>query len=497
MTMRNNDLAAERAVLAGVCRYGAEGYHEVADLVNESTFSIDSNQIIWSCFKKLIEHDERQKIDIPSVCSCATELGIGYIFEKKQEIQHLQSIFNFPVDISNVRKFAAKLRKLQLAKDYADSLTVARDKLYEVTGEEAVSDILSIGEKAIFDFGNTITNTNDGPVSLGSDIDELIAKLEAEPVEQMGISTGYSKFDFAIGGGLRDATVNVIGARPKTGKTLLSDNIGSHIAGNVLLPVLNLDTEMIRKDHQIRTLAMLSEVAINDIETGRYSKQPNKRHVVRAAASRIKNMTYDHQSIGGLGIDEILGYTRRWISKRVGFRADGRANPCVIIYDYLKLTSSAGLGNNLSEFQALGFMMTKLHDFGVKYEIPILAFVQLNRDGINKEDTDSISQSDRIAWLCSNFTIYKKKSDEEIAEDGPEHGARKLVPVMARHGQGLESGEYINMIFKGYCGKIIEGKTNLEIQSNVSSTQKNEVFVVNDDDDKETIQNEIFGPGEA
>ena len=33
-------------------------------------------------------------------------------------------------------------------------------------------------------------------------------------------------------GGLRKGTVNVIGARPKTGKTLLADNIGIHIAKN-------------------------------------------------------------------------------------------------------------------------------------------------------------------------------------------------------------------------------------------------------------------------
>ena len=45
----------------------------------------------------------------------------------------------------------------------------------------------------------------------------------------------------------------------------------------------------------------------------------------------------------------------------------------------------------------------------------------LFRDGITKESTDTASGSDRIVWLCSNFTIYKRKSDEEIAKDGPEN----------------------------------------------------------------------------
>ena len=62
----------------------------------------------------------------------------------------------------------------------------------------------------------------------------------------------------------------------------------------------------------------------------------------------------------------------------------------------------------------------------------MVTFVQLNRDGITKESTDTASGSDRIIWLCSNFTIFKRKSDEEIAEDGPENGNRKLLPLVSR-----------------------------------------------------------------
>ena len=59
----------------------------------------------------------------------------------------------------------------------------------------------------------------------------------------------------------------------------------------------------------------------------------------------------------------------------------------------------------------------------------------------------------------TNFTIYKVKSPEEIAADGPEHGNRKLVPVSARHGEGMDPGDYINVHFYGKYGKIVEGET--------------------------------------
>ena len=121
----------------------------------------------------------------------------------------------------------------------------------------------------------------------------------------------------------------------------------------------------------------------------------------------------------------------------------------------------------MKEYQALGFLMTGLHNFAIKYEIPILAFIQLNRDGITKESTDTASGSDRIIWLCSNFSIYKNKSDEEIAKDGPENGNRKLVPLIARHGEGLQDKDYINVNMIGKYGKLIEGKTAFELEDGI------------------------------
>ena len=163
---------------------------------------------------------------------------------------------------------------------------------------------------------------------------------------------------------------------------------------------------------------------------------------------------------------------RRWLVKEVGLKEDGTANDCVIFYDYLKLMDSAGISQDMKEYQVLGFMMTSLHNFAIRYKVPIVAFVQLNRDGITKESTDTASGSDRIIWLCSNFTIFKRKSDEEIAEDGPNNGNRKLVPLISRHGGGLDDNDYINCYMKGWCAKITEGRTRLDVVNNKQGAEK-------------------------
>ena len=69
-----------------------------------------------------------------------------------------------------------------------------------------------------------------------------------------------------------------------------------------------------------------------------------------------------------------------------------------------------------------------------------------------------------MIWLCTSFSIFKKKSPEELAEDGPKAGNRKLVPIVARHGAGLDDGDYFIMNLQGEYFKLSELKTRNEFQ---------------------------------
>ena len=412
---------------------------------------------------------------------------MSHILSKKEEAQHLKAIFDFPVHIENVRKFATKIRKLEIARSLHQELKVTQDKILDVNGSESISSILGIAEDAIFNFSSNLGNdTESAPEIIGSQIEEYIEELKNNPIDQVGISTGFPVYDQAIGGGLRRGTINVIGARPKVGKTLLSDNMGYYIANQLKIPVLNMDTEMTKNDHIHRLLAMSTEIEMSKIETGKFSDSPSLSEKISKTVADLKKAPLFHKSIAGKSFEEQISIMRRWLVREVGLNDDGTAKECVIFYDYLKLMDSAGISQDLKEYQVLGFMMTALHNFAMQYQVPIVAFVQLNRDGITKESTDSASGSDRIIWLCSNFTIFKRKSDEEIAEDGPDSGNRKLVPIISRHGGGLDDNDYINCYMKGWCAKIIEGKTKLEVSNNVKS--KNDGFILNDNNNENEIE---------
>ena len=114
MTMVLCDPSAERAVLAGICTYGEDAYLDVADIIQDTTFTIDSNTVIFKCLKTICEREQKPSIDIATIFSTAEELGLAHILTKKEELQHLKAVMDFPVILENVRKFAAKIRKLEI-----------------------------------------------------------------------------------------------------------------------------------------------------------------------------------------------------------------------------------------------------------------------------------------------------------------------------------------------------------------------------------------------
>jgi replicative DNA helicase len=468
------DLATERAVLAGIATYGSNGYNEVADILTATAFTDEFNQIVFRCCEYLLKDANNAQVDLASILAAATSLGYSQVMlGRPDERKLLRSILNFPIHQSNIRNMALRLAKLEVARRLKREIHSAGKLLDSITGDEPIDHIISLAENPIFELTTELsTSQSSGPIKLGEGVRAYIDYLAANPCQMVGISTGYPNYDLSIGGGLRKGTVNLIGARPKIGKTTFGDNVGIHIATILDTPVLNIDTEMSKEDHRVRILANLSEVPIQDIETGAFTENSWKRDRVNKAIDKFEKIPYYYESVAGKAFDEIVAMMRRWVH-----RVPGDGKPCVIIYDYLKVMDYEGFSKNMQEYQLLGFQISNLHNFMVRHEeARCLSFIQLNRDGISREDTDVASGSDRQIWLCDNFSIFKKKSDEELAEDNTAN--RKMVQLITRHGAGLEDGDYINMQFKGQYNKIVEGKTRNQVKAD--KRKQIEGFVVND-----------------
>jgi len=456
-----SDPAAEKYVLSGIYNLGTNCYYDICDIISPTVFTIDNNQILYDCLDYAINSMDANICDIGVLQSAANSLNISNIINRRDVAQHIKSIIDFPIELSKVRKFAIKIKNLEIARNLNKELNFAQEEILDLTGDEKTSEIIGLAENRILDFSINTVLDNSGPKKTSDDIVDFIKELRENKVDQVGISTGFPKYDKYIGAGLRPG-VTIIGARAKMGKSTLGLNMGSHIS-SLGIPVLNLDTEMSYTDHLTKLIACKTEVPIYKIETGQFADKNHTNNAVEHFGINSPD-NYYHISIAGTPFDEQIAIMRRWILKHVGLNKKGQANQCLIVYDYLKLMQTKDL-NNMQEYQALGFMLTRLQDFAMKYAVPILGFCQMNRDGIGgTEDESVIAQSDRIAWFCTSFTIFKRKTNEELAEDGLENGSHKLIPIITRYGPTFDYGNYINCHFNGAIAKVTEGLTRFEIK---------------------------------
>ena len=457
-----SDIESENAILTAMFEHGVDAYVELCDVIDCETFSSKRNKFLNRALEKAFK--TAVHVDLPSVMTAATQLGIEKHLNTSGMGSHIEMLMQSHVRQDNLMNFAAQIKKFELARKMLKISNRISLDVNSLRGDETIDEILAIAEVPLVDLLQE-DDPSKQTEEIGEGIEEYIEHIKENPCDQIGISSGFPRFDAAIGGGLRRRCVDLVSARPKVGKSVCGDNIAINVCKQGV-PILMLDTEMSKEDHFNRLIANMSGVPINDVATAKFAADPEQNVAVMEAVDTIKNMPYTYASVAGQPMDKILNIIKRWVLHDVGTDENGRTNDCVVIYDYLKLMSSSSINNNIQEFQALGFQITSLHNLSVKYDFACVAFVQLNREGITKESTDAVSGSDRLVWLCTSFSIFKLKSPDELAEDGPAAGNRKLVPLVCRHGPGMEDGNYININMEGSHARLKELRTRDEMRAN-------------------------------
>ena len=470
-----SDKIAERVVISSLLNGGSKILSSYAFGIQPEFFTTDLNQSCFRCIKNICERDDANKISIEMICSEAKSIGLENILCTKESVEHLKTISLHPFNEDEVGSFCRKIKFWHTVENLDSRLKKGVKKISELKGDESLLDLVSSIEEDIFGYLPDMVSGDD-LVDMSSFSLDHIKFIEENPCQSAGIPTGFPKYDQAIGGGFRRGTVNIVGARPKVGKSTFCLNICRNISQRGV-PVLYLDTEMKKESQAVKLVSLISKVDQYKIETGQFKEKENLSTSVDEALGKISTLPFTHSNVSGKKPEEILSIIRRWLSSSVGKDSNGHTNDCVVILDYLKTMDTSDLGD-LKEYQYLGDVITKMHNFAVKHDIPVLSTVQLNRDGINREDGSVISGSDRILWLCSSMSFLKKKTDEDVAAgDLMSNGDRKMIVVDTRYGSGMDSSsEYINVVSNmDYC-EMVEGRYNYEVLDDAG-------FVSDDDDD--------------
>ena len=289
--MKNfNTKPLERDLLAGLCQHDYKTYVDV-DYLDANCFEYDTNRDIWTCIVYCYNVYKCTNIDYASIKRSIVDLKMESL-EDDQIKKYVDSLFKYTISSSNTVNVAKTLKKCSLIRNLSESLQDAQEAVQKFDGTQSVSDILACAERPILDFSTGITEENK-LISIDNYIDDYIQHVIDNPNQSAGLSSGYPIWDKAIGGGLRRGNISIIGARLKQGKSQLALNVAIH---NIKcgVPVLYLDTEMLREEQMARFIANVLHIPIDNIENGQFTEDQLKSATKINQSPALKYFTHEN-----------------------------------------------------------------------------------------------------------------------------------------------------------------------------------------------------------
>lgn len=465
------DTYAERMIITGLLNHGSAIFYDIDNLITTNYFALKENKVIYGAIKELIANKNIEKPDISAI--------IGIIGEDRAEkldiTEYILALSEDFISKDNIQPFVQKVARLALGRELKTKLLESVSKIEEISGEEKLTQIISIAEDPIVNFVSKFLHQDD-LTDFRTYYDLHLQYLEKNRNYSKGLATGFPRWDAAIGGGLRKPGVHLMGGRAKSGKSFIAMIIAKFVASQNI-PVLFLDSELTKEIMMNRLLSSLSGVPIEEIEDGVFFDDPKKGEAINKIRQDIEALPFYYYNISARNHKEWLSLIRRWLMSEVGFDEDGNMKECLVVLDYIKTMNLEDLGH-MAEFQYLGQVITDLHNTAIQYNIPILAMVQLNREGINRSDQDVIAGSDRLIGLCSSCSILKRKHADDLAAEpistNRTSGDRKIEVIVSRFGPGLPEGCYINVWSDLSRAIMVEGRTNLE-NRNINDSDNDDI----------------------
>lgn len=257
-----------------------------------------------------------------------------------------------------------------------------------------------------------------------------------------------------------------------THNTTIALDYTTFVADKYNVNVLHFDNgEMSKEELQFRQAAALTGVPLYLLETGQW-RQAGEAIItkVRDGLKRAKKLKFYYYCVGGMSPDEMVA-----AAKKFYYSVVGRGKEMILSFDYLKSTGQL-TGNN-TEYQFFGEVTDKFKKliqkdilFDNKPMISLFTSVQSNRSGIvsNRrpdqinDDESQVGGSDKIIQLATHLAILRKKTTDEILEDGEQFGTHKLIFRAARH-LGQDTAGHLEPVKDG--DRLKDNFINLSIKN--------------------------------
>lgn len=449
----------EKLVLAGILKF-PNSFHETSGFIEEGDFAHDINRIVFSVLRNAIHRNE--PVDKTLIAQKILNLGASF----KDEISpfdYLDALSMTPVTVKtmvsalkDLKVFTRRRQFVEVAEQIRKKMIKGKDMSYEEVNRWV--------DATFYEKMNSFYSASDA-VDLFETMYDRAEELAMNPKEELGFATPYPTFN-EMYGGFQVGEVYVFCSRPKQGKTSWLNATAIQMS-NVIhkLPCLILDTEMQEDMIGDRVLASMTDIPLWHLRTGNWGKYAEYQEAFKKEKARQAKDKYQiyHKYVMNMPIEEVIQVIKRWYYTKVG-----RGNPCIVVYDYIKMTGES-LSDHNKEYQVIGEKINKLKELvGKEVNAPLITAMQLNRSGENKkgkqnDDSTAISLSDRALWFASYVGIFRRKTLEELSEYGTQFGSHTLIHIESRW-QGRSGKGHMDSV-KDHNGNIVSNFTNFDVDN--------------------------------
>lgn len=336
-------------------------------------------------------------------------------FVDMSDVLARKSVEEYKVLVSNVMDAAFRRDTFQKLKEcqamvYDRSETDVEQKIYSL-----IDDVMT-----------SYATTNDIP-PYSEKIDECWAEIQSrQGVGYSGIPFKFKTLNDYVT--IEKGELVIFAAEAKQGKSMLLLNCAIDLLRQDKA-VLYLDSELNTRLFTARVLAHLSGIEYRRLVAGSYTKDEEK--LILDAIDWIKTRKFTHIYIPMFDLQSIYTAVKK-IQHTTGLD--------VLIVDYFK---SSGDGDAWNSYAELGrFTDMVKNQIAGDMGIAAIGAAQATVNG-------KVADSAKIGRNASTICLIQDKTAEEVAEDGPECGNKKLRVVLNRNGAQMTSNEWIDLQFTG------------------------------------------------
>ena len=445
-----------------------QDYYDVAPILTERSFVDIYNKKIFNTIVLLLKSGN--EINTTSVAQKLSDWNITH--KDGNDIDNYLGAVSFTQ--SNKKGFGEcckDLYKLSLRRDAFERAKEIAAAQFS-NADQSPLQIMNEINRIVDDFQIGATDDVEPTFILEGLADHIKEKANS-PQKAVGIPWPYEELNDACGG-LRFGDLHMILADTGAGKTTLLMDIALKVAlgGH---HVIYLNTEMQDDEMRDRLGGMLSGIEPILISTGQlrkevveYNKFIDKEDEMESVATKAGKFLI-HKTVSHMSIEEVESYI-----KYVYHRYVGKGKPCLICYDYLKMTGEKTAGHN-QEYQIIRNKSAQLKRIALSLNSPVLTAIQSNRQpdddtlplkSVLKVDSTAMAMSHSASWDCSFLGFYKQKDERERELDGLDRGTHKVVPLKIR-AWGLRGLDYERALRRETPDGLIFQKNHINLQRGI------------------------------